>query len=148
MRKTRTRKIELLYKNVGSKDWEKAWKFWKYTTHRSLVPCPCTACVGWTWDHGFEMWESTSYFITRVHATSFRILFLIISTLVVGESWRLAPLQFGGKYSDDVWVESREELWLAREVDNCWVGIIDGTNPWWVSWRWYNHNSQKYQIPI
>ncbi len=20
----------------------------------SLVPCPCTTCVGWAWDHGFE----------------------------------------------------------------------------------------------
>jgi len=41
---------------------------------------------GWAWDHGFEMCESTSYIITRVDATSFRSLFLIISTLVVGES--------------------------------------------------------------
>jgi len=39
--------------------------------------------------------ESTSYIITRVDATSFRSLFLIISTLVVGESRRLAPYQFG-----------------------------------------------------
>ncbi len=25
----------------------------------SLVPRPCTTCVGWAWDHGFEMCEST-----------------------------------------------------------------------------------------
>jgi len=43
--------------------------------------------VGWAWDHGFEMCESTSYIIRRVDVTSFRNLFLIISTLVVGESW-------------------------------------------------------------
>jgi len=54
--------------------------------------CPCTTCLGWAWDHGFEMCESTSYIIRRVDATSFRSLFLIISTLVVGESWRLGPL--------------------------------------------------------
>jgi hypothetical protein len=52
----------------------------------SLVQRPCTTCVGWAWDHGFEMCESASYIITRVDATSFRNLFLIISTLVVGES--------------------------------------------------------------
>ncbi len=40
-------------------------------------------CVGWAWDHGFETCESTSYIITRVHATSLRSLFLILSTLVV-----------------------------------------------------------------
>ncbi len=52
----------------------------------SLVLRPCTACAGWALDHGFEMCESTSYIITRVDATSFRSLFLIISTLLVGES--------------------------------------------------------------
>jgi hypothetical protein len=62
-----------------------------------------------------------------VDATSFRSLFLIISTLVVGESLRLAPYQFGenpqagreggspyqfgGKYTDDVWVESPEKTY-------------------------------------
>jgi hypothetical protein len=35
MRKTRNMgKIELLYKNVGSNNEDKAWKFWKYITHR------------------------------------------------------------------------------------------------------------------
>jgi hypothetical protein len=53
------------------------------------------------------MCESTSYII----ATSFRSLFVIISTLVVGESRRLAPYQFGGKYTDDVWVESSERTY-------------------------------------
>jgi hypothetical protein len=48
----------LLYKNVGSNDWDKAWKFWKIL---SLVPHPCSTCVGWAWDHGFKMCESTSY---------------------------------------------------------------------------------------
>jgi len=109
---------------------------------------PCTTCVGWAWDHGFEICESTSYIITRVDATKFRSLLLIISTLVVGESWRLAPYQFGGKYSDDVWVESWEELWLTTDLDHCWAGIIDYTSPCWVSWRLYNRNSQKYEIPI
>jgi hypothetical protein len=85
-----------------------------YTRGLSMGPwvwnvCPCTTCVGWAWDHGFEMCECTSYIITRVDSTSFRSLFLIISTLVVGESWRLAPYQFGGKYTDDVWVESLEK---------------------------------------
>jgi hypothetical protein len=51
------------------------------------------------------------YKIRRVDATSFRSLFLIISTLVVGESWRLAPYQFGGKYTDDVWVERPEKTY-------------------------------------
>jgi hypothetical protein len=51
-----------------------------------LVPRPCTTGVSWAWDHGFEIRESTTYIITRVDATSFRSLFLILSTLVVGES--------------------------------------------------------------
>jgi hypothetical protein len=49
-----------------------------------LVPGRCTTCV--------EMCESAMDIITRVDATSFRNLLLIISTLVVGESWKLAPL--------------------------------------------------------
>jgi hypothetical protein len=56
------------------------------------------------------MFESTSFIITRVDATRFRSLFLIISTLVVGQSGRLAPYQFGGKYTDDVRVESPEKI--------------------------------------
>ncbi len=51
-----------------------------------LVPDRCTTCVGWAWDPAFEMCESTTDIITRVDATSFRNLLLIISTLVVGES--------------------------------------------------------------
>ncbi len=147
MRKTRTRKIELLYKNVGSNDWDKAWKFWKIL---SLVPHPCTTCVGWAWDHGFEMCESTSYNM-RVDATSFRSLFLIISTLVVGESWRLAPLPIWRYiYRWCLGRESWEDLWLTRDVDHCWAGIINCTNPCWVSWRFWRFSitiSQKYQIP-
>jgi hypothetical protein len=57
------------------------------------------------------MCESTSHIITSVDAIRFRSLFLIISTLVVGESQRLAPYQFGGKYTDDVWVESSERTY-------------------------------------
>ncbi len=52
-------------------------------TYTMLGPTPLYLCVGWAWDHGFEMCESTSYIITRVDATSFRSLFLILSTLVV-----------------------------------------------------------------
>jgi hypothetical protein len=57
------------------------------------------------------MCESISYIIRRVDAIGIRSLFLIISTLVVGESSRLAPYQFGGKYTDDVWVESPEKIY-------------------------------------
>jgi hypothetical protein len=131
MRKTRTRKIELLYKNVVSNDWDKAWKIWKIL---SLVPQPCTTCVGWAWDHGFEMCESTSYIIRRVDATSFRSLFLLISILVVGASWRLAPLPI---YRWCLCRESWEDLWLTRNVDHCWAGIINCTNPCWASWRFW-----------
>ncbi len=53
-------------------------------THTILGPRPCTTCVGWAWNHGFEMCASTAYIITtRVGATSFRSLFLFLSTLVV-----------------------------------------------------------------
>jgi hypothetical protein len=82
------------------------------------------------------MCESTLYIIRRVDATIFWSPFLIISTLVVGESWRLpCPPPFGGEYTDDIWIESWEYLWLTRDVDHCWVGIINRTNPCWVSWR-------------
>jgi hypothetical protein len=85
MRKTRTRKIELLYKNVGSNDCDKAWNFWKYTTH---------TCYAWSHALVLHVWVGhgtmglkgvniSRIFITRVDATGFRCLFLILSTLVV-----------------------------------------------------------------
>jgi hypothetical protein len=81
-------KIELLYKNVGSKDRHKTWKFWKYTTH-----------TYYAWSHALvpHVWVGhetmglkcvnppTSYIIMRVDATRFRSLFLNLSTLAVGE---------------------------------------------------------------
>jgi hypothetical protein len=44
-----------------------------------LGTAPLYYCVRWAWDDGFKMCESTSYIITRVDATSFKSLFLIIS---------------------------------------------------------------------
>jgi hypothetical protein len=99
----------------------------------------------WVWN----VWIYLLYM--RVDATSFRSLFLFISTLVVGESWRLGPLPIWRYiYRWCLGRESWEDLWLTRDVDHCWAGIINCTNPCWVSWRFWRFIitiSQKYQIP-
>jgi hypothetical protein len=45
--------------------------------------------------------------------------------------------QFGGKYIDGVLVESWDDIWLTRDGEYCWAGIMNSTNPCWVSWRFW-----------
>ncbi len=79
--------IDVLYKNVGSSDWDKAWKFWKYIYHTHiwcvcLVPRPWTAWVRHG-TMGLKCGNVTR--IMRLDAPSFRTTYLTISTLVVGQ---------------------------------------------------------------
>jgi hypothetical protein len=93
--------------------------------------------------------------IMRVDATRFRSLFLLISTLVVGESRRLAPIP--------IWVEVywwrlgrekavlRRDLWLTRDAHHCWAGIRNCIKPLLsitAVLKAYDHGSQKNKIPI
>jgi len=80
--------------------------------------------------------------IMRVDATRFRSLFLLISTLVVGESRRPAPIP--------TW---REVYWwrLGRDVHHCWAGIRNCIKPLpsiTAVLKANNHGSQKNKIPI
>ncbi len=93
--------------------------------------------------------------IMRVDATRFTSLFLLISTLVVGESRRLAPIP--------IWREVyrwrlgrlksvlRRDLWLTREVDHCWAGIRNCIKPllsMTAVLKATSHGSQQNKIPI
>jgi hypothetical protein len=79
--------------------------------------------------------------IMRVDATRFRSLFIVISTLVVGESRKLAPIPicrelFWWRLGREKAV-LRRDLWLTRDVDHCWAGIRNCIKPfpYWVSRR-------------
>jgi hypothetical protein len=71
--------------------------------------------------------------IMSVDATSFRSLFLLISTVVVGESRRLAPIPI---WREVYWwrlgrekAVLRRDLWLTRDVDHCWAGTRNCIKP-------------------
>jgi hypothetical protein len=34
-------------------------------------------------------------------------------------------------------VESWDDIWLTSDVEYCWAGIMNSTNPSWVSWRFW-----------
>jgi len=74
------KKIDLLYKNVGSNDSDKAWR--KYITHGY-----------YGWSHALVLCRSgMAHWFEMCASTSFRSIYLTVSTLAEGESSRLAPL--------------------------------------------------------
>ncbi len=84
-------------------------------THRLFylsIPGPRPLdCVGaaWAWDHCVSVCN-----IMRVYVPHFRSIYLTISTLVAGQETNgivkagSATDSFGGKYTDDVWVEKKK----------------------------------------
>ncbi len=112
-----TAKIDLLYKNVGSTDWDKVWKFCNYIPHTHMIcmlgPTPLDG-AGAAWDHGFEMCECTSYYEGRCSQLWKHIPDYFNFGCRPGnkwESWILAPLptDLERKSTDDVWAEKKTQ---------------------------------------